>query len=59
MDLHVKHCKVCTEVKHEGKCLKGVKLDCKHDCKCEKKDCLRADTASNCEANNCCEKPNC
>jgi hypothetical protein len=33
----VKHCKICTEVKHEGKCLKGVKLDCKHDCKpCDK-----------------------
>lgn len=24
----VKHCKVCTSCKHEGKCLKGVKLDC-------------------------------
>ena len=24
----VKHCKVCVESKHEGKCLKGVKLDC-------------------------------
>lgn len=38
---NVKHCKICTECKHEGKCLKGVKLDCKHDftcCKpCEKK----------------------
>lgn len=38
---NVKHCKICTEGKHEGKCLKGVKLDCKHDftcCKpCEKK----------------------
>ncbi len=37
---NVKHCKICTECKHEGKCLKGVKLDCKHDfkgCKpCEK-----------------------
>lgn len=37
----VKHCKICAEGKHEGKCLKGVKLDCKHDfscCKpCEKK----------------------
>lgn len=33
----VKHCKVCTECKREGKCLKGVKLDCKPmhrpDCK--------------------------
>ena len=25
----VKHCKICTECKREGKCLKGVKLDCK------------------------------
>ena len=24
----VKHCKICTEVKKEGKCLKGVKLNC-------------------------------
>ena len=24
----VKHCKVCVEGKHEGKCLKGIKLDC-------------------------------
>lgn len=24
----VKHCKVCTKCEHEGKCLKGVKLDC-------------------------------
>ena len=31
----VKHCKVCTEVKREGKCLKGVKLSCKPDCKPE------------------------
>lgn len=28
---NVKHCKVCTECKREGKCLKGVKLDCKKD----------------------------
>ena len=25
----VKHCKVCADCKREGKCLKGVKLDCK------------------------------
>ena len=25
---NVKHCRVCTKGKHEGKCLKGVKLDC-------------------------------
>ena len=44
----VRHCKICTECKHEGKCLKGVKMDCKHNCKydyddkydkkCDKKD---------------------
>ena len=27
---NVKHCKVCVDGKHEGKCLKGVKMDCKH-----------------------------
>ena len=32
----VKHCKVCTEAKREGKCLKGVELDCKP---CHKPDC--------------------
>lgn len=30
---NVRHCKICTECKHEGKCLKGVKMDCKHECK--------------------------
>ena len=33
----VKHCKICADAKREGKCLKGVKLDCKPmykpDCK--------------------------
>lgn len=24
----VKHCKVCTSCKHEGKCLKGIELNC-------------------------------
>lgn len=34
----VKHCKICVEGKREEKCLKGIKLDCKHhDFKCEKK----------------------
>lgn len=33
----VKHCKICVEGKREKKCLKGIKLDCKHhDFKCEK-----------------------
>ena len=34
----VKHCKICAECKRDGKCLKGVKLDCKPlkpDCKPE------------------------
>ena len=26
----VKHIKICTDCKHHGKCLKGVKLDCPH-----------------------------
>lgn len=35
----VKHCKICVDGKHEGKCLKGIKLDCKHhDFKCDKHD---------------------
>ena len=31
----VKHIKVCAKCHHEGKCLKGIKLDCdyKDDCK--------------------------
>lgn len=33
---HVKHCKICVEGKHEGKCLKGVKMDCNHEFKCYK-----------------------
>ena len=38
----VKHIKVCKDCKHEGTCLKGLKLDCKKepdcipDCKTEK-----------------------
>lgn len=37
----VKHCKVCSKVEHEGKCLKGVKLDCKKECNkpCFKDEC--------------------
>ena len=34
---NVRHCKICTECKHEGKCLKGVKIDCKHECKHDSK----------------------
>ncbi len=46
----VKHVKVCKECKRHGKCLKGVKLECKDrpekdDCNCsdkkpEKEDCM-------------------
>ena len=43
----VKHCKICTECKREGKCLKGVKLDCKPmhkpDCKPDLNPCLRTE----------------
>lgn len=32
----VKHCKICATCKHhDGDCLKGVKLDCKHDVPCK------------------------
>lgn len=35
----VKHCKICTTCKYEGKCLKGIKLDCPdHDH--DKEDCI-------------------
>ena len=39
----VKHIKVCAKCHHEGKCLKGIELDCncddfdKHDEKCDDK----------------------
>lgn len=41
----VKHCKICTKAERDGKCLKGVKLDCKkEDCKhCHKDDCHKDD----------------
>lgn len=35
----VKHCKICKKVERDVKCLKGIKLDCKHkehDCKPER-----------------------
>lgn len=35
----VKHCKVCTSSKCEGKCLKGVELDCHKSDKDNGKDC--------------------
>ena len=33
---HVKHCKICKKVERDVKCLKGIKMDCKHDYKSEK-----------------------
>lgn len=42
---NVRHCKICTECKHEGKCLKGVKIDCKHDDKCK----CKCDCKCNCK----------
>ena len=36
----VKHYKICTDCKHEGKCLKGIHLDCDKPCeKPEDKPC--------------------
>ena len=44
----VRHCKICTKAERDGKCLKGVKLDCKKDdfrpchkdeCECHKEEC--------------------
>ena len=35
----VKHCKVCTCGKHEGKCLKGVELECPPCKECLEKPC--------------------
>lgn len=42
----VKHCKICTTCKHDGDCLKGVKLDCK------KEPCKPCD---NYKDDNCCK----
>jgi hypothetical protein len=47
----VKHCKICTKAEHEGKCLKGIKMDCKKECKpCEIKE------YDSCNDNGCHEK---
>ena len=63
---NVKHCKVCANCKREGKCLKGVKMDCK-DYK-SVNGCLRSElldnsssspsssSSSNCSSPNCCKK---
>ena len=46
----VKHCKICTECKREGKCLKGEKMDCKpcfrSDCNSEKADSIESSELS-------------
>ena len=49
----VKHCKVCTCGKHEGKCLKGEKCD---KCDCFISDC---DDCEKHEKEDCFEKPEC
>ena len=46
----VKHCKICTSCKHEGKCLKGIKLECPPCDMHHKKPCDKHE-------NNTCEKP--
>ena len=48
---NVKHCKVCTACKHEGKCLKGVKMDCQKPEGC--KPCLRSECEESCEESSC------
>ena len=45
----VKHCKICTKVERDDKCLKGVKLDCKKE---NGKPCHE-----HCEKDECHEKP--
>ncbi len=60
----VKHCKVCSKVEHEGKCLKGIKLDCKKDCSkpCIKNEdkhedtCIKDDEDTEAKEENECEK---
>lgn len=55
----VKHCKVCTSCKHEGKCLKGVELDCPP---CEMNHCDNhndhCDKPCEDHCDNHCERPN-
>lgn len=62
----VKHCKICTKAERDGKCLKGVKLDCKkEDCKhCHKDDCHKDDChKDDCHKDDChkddCHKDDC
>lgn len=46
----VKHCKICTSCKHEGRCLQGIKLECPPCDMHHKKPCDKHE-------NNTCEKP--
>ena len=58
----VQHCKVCTKAEREGKCLKGVKLDCKNECKkpCHKDDyedkCKEYKEYDDCKEHKCCKE---
>ena len=55
----VKHCKICTKAERDGKCLKGVKLDCKkEDYKpCHKDDCdCKKDEHKPCYEDDCHKK---
>lgn len=50
----VKHVKICKECKRQGKCLKGVKLECedrphKEDCKYDYKDDYKKDCKDECK----------
>ena len=45
----VKHCKICTDCKREGKCLKGVKLECKYDYKPDCKPDYKPDYKPECK----------
>ena len=51
----VKHCKVCTSTKHEGKCLKGVDIDC--DKHCDKEYDKHCDKPCEKECDKHCDKP--
>ena len=52
----VKHCKICADVKREGKCLKGVKLECPPCNKPDHKPDCKPDEKPDCKPD---EKPNC
>ena len=44
----VKHVKVCAKCSHEGKCLKGVKMD---KCDCYVDSCSRCEEDCDCDCN--------